>query len=111
MLQVPALLSPGVTIVITPLVSLLKDQLLHLAQAAVEAAAFTGAQEWQDQRETYDSLRQDTPGVRILFLTPEKACNANAVPAVMMCLCCFSASTFMCAQRHARCSTAFLCSC
>lgn len=70
--QVPALLCAGVTVVITPLVSLLKDQLLHLAEAAVDAAAFTGAQEWEAQRDTYDSLRAEPPGLRILFLTPEK---------------------------------------
>ena len=42
--QLPAAVEGRVTVVITPLVSLLKDQLLHLAEANITAQAFTAAQ-------------------------------------------------------------------
>ena len=42
--QLPAAVEGKVTVVITPLVSLLKDQLLHLAEANITAQAFTAAQ-------------------------------------------------------------------
>lgn len=34
--QLPALLSPGTTIVISPLISLMRDQITHLEEAGVE---------------------------------------------------------------------------
>jgi bloom syndrome protein len=71
--QLPAVITGGVTVVIAPLVSLLKDQLLHLAEAGIPAAAFTAAQDWAEQRSVYDDLRSAEPAIRVLFLTPEKA--------------------------------------
>ena len=72
--QLPAVVSPGVSIVITPLVSLLKDQLQHLAEANIPAHAFTGGQGWEEQRDVYDDLRTQQPRTKIVFVTPEKAC-------------------------------------
>jgi ATP-dependent DNA helicase Q1 len=34
--QLPALLSPGTTVVISPLISLMRDQITHLEEAGVE---------------------------------------------------------------------------
>lgn len=70
--QLPAVLDGGVSVVVAPLVSLVKDQLAHLAEAGIPAAAFTSSQAWAEQRETYDDLRSPSPRIRLLFLTPEK---------------------------------------
>jgi bloom syndrome protein len=80
--QIPAVVAGGVSVVITPLVSLLKDQLLHLAEANIFAAAFTASQSWEEQRVIYDALKSEDPHYRILFLTPEKVrfghiCNCS----------------------------------
>lgn len=70
--QLPAVLSCKVSIVVTPLVSLVKDQLLHLAEAGICAEAFMAAQGWEEQKLVYDDLRQESPNTRIVFVTPEK---------------------------------------
>lgn len=57
---------------ITPLVSLLTDQLQHLAEAGIRAASLSGSDSWEKQQEVYDDLRLDEPSIRLLFLTPEK---------------------------------------
>lgn len=40
--QLPALLTPGCTLVISPLISLMTDQILHLRESGVEAVMLTG---------------------------------------------------------------------
>lgn len=62
----------GVSVVITPLVSLLADQLQHLAEAGIKAASLSGSDSWEMQTEVYDDLRSEDPTIRLLFLTPEK---------------------------------------
>jgi bloom syndrome protein len=70
--QLPAVVTGGVSVVITPLVSLLTDQLQHLAEAGIRAASVSGSDSWEEQRDVYDDLRLDDPSIRLLFLTPEK---------------------------------------
>lgn len=70
--QLPALVGGGVTVVITPLVSLLMDQMQHLAEARIPAASFSSSQSLHEQNHIYEDLRSDAPSIRVLFVTPEK---------------------------------------
>jgi superfamily II DNA helicase RecQ len=47
-------------------------QVFHLNEAGVECAYFSSGAEWETQRVTFDKLRQEPPGIKILFITPEK---------------------------------------
>ncbi|MCY3651689.1 MAG: RecQ family ATP-dependent DNA helicase [bacterium] len=69
--QVPALLSPGVTLVISPLVALMRDQVDNLrAQGISEAAAIYSGIGQAEQR---DILRAAAAGhIKLLYVSPER---------------------------------------
>ncbi|KAF7320030.1 ATP-dependent DNA helicase [Mycena kentingensis (nom. inval.)] len=51
-----ALLNPGVTLVISPLIALITDQILHLREAGIEAVKLTGGTYKQEAREIQNRL-------------------------------------------------------
>ncbi len=68
--QMPALLSQGVVIVVSPLIALMKDQVTALASNGIPAAAVNSM---QTEEENHDILRQLFSGhVRILYISPER---------------------------------------
>jgi len=69
--QLPALLQPGVAIVVSPLVSLIDDQLINLRARGMEiAGGINGAMSESEQRRELDRF---TKGTRKLFyLSPER---------------------------------------
>ncbi len=73
--QIPALMLPGLTLVISPLISLMKDQTSALAEAGISAAYLNSAME----PEEYQWVRQ---GVRdgkykLLYIAPERLDNES----------------------------------
>lgn len=68
--QLPAVLSQGVTIVITPLVSLIQDQVFHLTNLGISAKLLAS---YERSHDAGDTMREVLRGaVKVLFLTPEK---------------------------------------
>ena len=68
--QLPAVLSQGVTIVITPLVSLIQDQVFHLTNLGISARFLASYERGQDGGETVKEVMRGS--IKVLFLTPEK---------------------------------------
>ena len=68
--QVPALLRDGVTVVVSPLISLMKDQVDGLTTSGVAAAALNSSQSSFDR----DVLERDLLGgeIKLLFVSPER---------------------------------------
>ena len=71
--QLPATLLPGVTVVISPLIALMKDQVDRLSANGVAATAITSALD-PDERERREqaALRGD---YRLLYVAPERLMN------------------------------------
>lgn len=67
--QVPALLLPGLTIVVTPLIALMQDQVGFLLSAGVEALLLNSALEWDAYRENMDRVRSGK--IKLLYVAPE----------------------------------------
>ncbi|WFN34161.1 DNA helicase RecQ [Methanogenium sp. S4BF] len=69
--QIPALLSGGMTVVISPLIALMKDQVDTLRECGVTAACITSLQDYAERRETEAAIARGE--VRVLYVSPERA--------------------------------------
>ncbi len=68
--QVPALVRPGVCVVISPLIALMKDQVAALRARGVRAAALYSGLSRREQEAVYD--RAQFGGLDLLYLSPER---------------------------------------
>lgn len=68
--QVPALIIDGLTIVVTPLISLMKDQVDNLRERGIRAACLHSGMSYAEQRLALDRL--DMGKTRLLYVSPEK---------------------------------------
>lgn len=68
--QVPAMLLPGLTVVVTPLISLMKDQVDNLYARGIRAACIHSGQTRAESRYNIDCCRLEK--VRLVYLSPEK---------------------------------------
>ncbi|MEO1687436.1 MAG: RecQ family ATP-dependent DNA helicase, partial [Pseudomonadota bacterium] len=68
--QLPALALPGVTLVISPLIALMRDQVAGLREAGVEAGALTSANDEAENERVWGALDRGT--LKLLYLAPER---------------------------------------
>ena len=71
--QLPALLRPGLTVVISPLIALMRDQVAALRQAGVEAGALTSANDPHETERVFDALHAGD--LKLLYMAPERLGN------------------------------------
>lgn len=68
--QLPALCRPGLTLVVSPLIALMKDQVDALEQRGIPAVMINSTLTAEEHRERLRALRQQT--CRILYVAPER---------------------------------------
>ncbi|WP_439695540.1 DNA helicase RecQ [Mucilaginibacter sp. AW1-7] len=73
--QLPAVLLNGLTIVISPLIALMKDQVDSLNVSGIPAAFLNSAQNPEEQRQLVEKLRSNQ--IRLLYLAPERLFGAE----------------------------------
>lgn len=71
--QLPATVLPGVTLVVSPLISLMKDQVDSLNEVGIPATFLNSTVEWHDREERMRYI--ETGAVKLLFVAPEKIVN------------------------------------
>ena len=68
--QLPAMLRDGVTVVISPLIALMRDQVRALQEAGVEAGALTSGNTPEETEAVWAALEQGR--LKLLYLAPER---------------------------------------
>src|SRR3954469_22581746 len=71
--QLPALLLEGTTIVVSPLIALMKDQIDFLQRSGIDAARLDSSLDAAEQRATFEQLRAGS--LKLLYVAPERFNN------------------------------------
>jgi ATP-dependent DNA helicase RecQ len=75
--QLPALMRPGVTVVISPLIALMRDQVRGLREAGVEAGALTSGNTDEETEGVFAAL--DAGRLRLLYMAPERLASGGTL--------------------------------
>ncbi|MBU3260681.1 DNA helicase RecQ [Roseovarius sp. PS-C2] len=75
--QLPALMRDGVTVVISPLIALMRDQVRALREAGVEAGALTSGNTDEETAAVWDAL--DAGRLKLLYIAPERLAAGSAM--------------------------------
>ncbi len=71
--QLPALMLPGLTIVISPLIALMKDQVDFLKGRSIAVARLDSSLTADETRQVYADIREGT--LKLLYVAPERISN------------------------------------
>jgi ATP-dependent DNA helicase RecQ len=75
--QLPAILLPGLTVVVSPLISLMKDQVDELNRRGILAAALHSLLSSDARRQTLEAAR--AARIRLLYLAPERFASGHFI--------------------------------
>jgi ATP-dependent DNA helicase RecQ len=81
--QIPALMLPGLTIVISPLISLMKDQVSQLKSLGVEAEFLNSSLSWDEYDSNKGKIRSGQ--TKLLFCAPETLFKEDILEMLSSC--------------------------
>ena len=82
--QLPAVVAPGLTVVVTPLLSLMQDQvqaLCALPSGGVPATYISSQQTTTEARAVHHELSKPHPSIKLLYVTPEQLVKGTRLRA------------------------------
>ena len=75
--QLPALVRDGITVVISPLIALMRDQVRALREAGVEAGALTSGNTDAETEEVWSAIEDGR--LKLLYIAPERLASGAAL--------------------------------
>jgi ATP-dependent DNA helicase RecQ len=75
--QLPALVRGGVTVVISPLIALMRDQVRGLREAGVTAGALTSGNTQEETDDVWEALEAGT--LKLLYMAPERLASGGTI--------------------------------
>ncbi|XP_032900292.1 ATP-dependent DNA helicase Q5 isoform X6 [Amblyraja radiata] len=80
--QLPAVIAEGVTIVISPLIALIQDQLEHLHILKIQAHSLNSKLSAEERKMVLSDLWSAKPSIKLLYITPEMAASNTMGPVI-----------------------------
>lgn len=84
--QLPAWCCPGLAVIISPLLSLIQDQVQSLTKLGVPAVFLSSNQDYEGEQVEITRRIQETTahgGIKLLYLTPEKLRHSNHMKGIL----------------------------
>ncbi|MDA8230442.1 MAG: DNA helicase RecQ [Magnetospirillum sp.] len=75
--QLPALVRGGLTVVVSPLIALMRDQVSQLSALGIEAASLNSGNSPEQNRRVFDGLRSGR--ISLLYVAPERLARTDTI--------------------------------
>ncbi|KAK5813894.1 ATP-dependent DNA helicase Q-like 2 [Gossypium arboreum] len=75
--QLPAILRQGIALVVSPLLSLIQDQVMGLVASGIPAHMLTSTTSKEDEKFIYKALEKGEEDLKLLYVTPEKVSKSK----------------------------------
>jgi len=81
--QLPAVAESGLTLVVSPLIALMDDQIMPLKERGIAADCVHSGQHWRENEETFRAAKEGR--LRLLYVSPERCDDLAFLPILRQC--------------------------
>ncbi|EKX33617.1 hypothetical protein GUITHDRAFT_39919, partial [Guillardia theta CCMP2712] len=77
--MLPAVMRKGLTLVVSPLISLMHDQVSQLRQLGIRAALLCSASDKMETKQIHDEIACEGSSLKLLYVTPERVAKSKTL--------------------------------